>query len=103
MSLNPADATVRLSDLRRAQPAHATLENVLETLVGQIRTCSRLAVFEYEAGSEGFPACADAFRQLADSERQSFNSLLDCLREHLDDMRITTDGGPVAAPEEGRS
>ncbi len=91
MASQRSDGALRLSDLRRAHAADATLENLLSILSGKIQTCSRLAVFEYEAGSEGHSACADALRELADQERQTFNTMLGCLRQYLDAM-------PSAAP-----
>ena len=51
-----------------------------------MQACSRLAVFEYEAGSEGHAALAAAFHDLGATERQSFNMLLDHLRRHLEEM-----------------
>jgi rubrerythrin len=85
----PNDLTagsVRLSDLRRSQAGDASLENLLNTLTGKMQACARLAVFAYEAGNEGHPTLATAFRELADTERQSFNTLLACLHRHLDEM-----------------
>ena len=76
----------RLSDLHQAKAADASLENLLTTLSGKITACSRLAVFEYEAGREGHPALAAAFRELAATERRSFDALLECLHGHLADM-----------------
>jgi hypothetical protein len=75
----------RLSDLRRAKPADTTLENLLQVLNAKLELCARLTVYEYEADTEGHPACAEAFRDLASMERESFNSLLNCLRGYLDE------------------
>lgn len=80
------DTAIRLSDLRSAHAAGATLPNLLSALSAKIDACSRLKVFEYEAGSEGHAQCAAAFRMLAETERQSFHTLLACLREHLDEV-----------------
>jgi rubrerythrin len=88
------DSAVRLSDLRRSQAADATLENLLSTLSAKIQSCTRLAVFAYEAGNEGHPALASAFREVADTERDSFNLLLACLRTHLTEMPASA-GEPV--------
>jgi hypothetical protein len=85
------DTAIRLSDLRTAHAAGATLQNLLSALSAKIDACSRLKVFEYEAGSEGHAQCAAAFRTLAETERQSFHILLACLRQHLDEV------SPVAA------
>src|SRR5688572_17046534 len=91
----------RLSDLRSAQPADATLQNLLGVLSAKLDVCSRLPIFEYEAGSEGYEACATTFRKLAEIERQSFHELLETLRRHLDETtaaeaakRRETPGGP---------
>jgi len=74
-----------LSDLAAAHPADRTLENLLRTLTAKLDLCARLPVFEYEADSEGHAASADAFQQLARSERHTFDDLLRCLRRHLDE------------------
>jgi len=89
-----SERSLRISDLRRAHPADASLENLLNTLTGKIEACARLAVFEYEADSEGHPALARVFHELAGTERESFNTLLTCLRRHLDEM-------PDAKPDHG--
>jgi hypothetical protein len=81
-----SDAALRLSDLRRAQAADVTLENLLSAITGKIQDCARLAVFEYEAGSEGHAELAVAFRDLGDVERESFRTLLEHLRRHLNDL-----------------
>jgi hypothetical protein len=75
----------RISDLRRAKPADTTLENLLQVINGKLELCSRLAVYEYEAQADGHPACAEAFRDLAVVERESFDTLLGCLRDYLDE------------------
>jgi hypothetical protein len=90
-------ATFRLSALQRSHVADATLTNLLSTLTSQIQTCARLAVFEYEAGSEGHTALASAFHELADVERASFTALLSHLRRHLDELP-TEASRPLAHP-----
>ena len=84
------DASLRLSDLRRARAADASLENLLNALTYKIKDCARLAVFEYEAGSAGHQALASAFLDLGDVERESFNTLLDHLRRHLNELPTAT-------------
>ena len=69
-------AARRLNDLRRAQPADASLQNLLGILTAKLELCARLPIFEYEAASEGHESCATAFRELADQERRSFDELL---------------------------
>lgn len=86
MAAEGFDTAIRLSDLRSAHTASATLQNLLSALSTQIDACSRLKVFEYEAGSEGHARCAAAFRSLAETERESFHTLLSCLQEHLDEL-----------------
>jgi hypothetical protein len=82
---NPSDdATRRLSDLRRSQPADATLKNLLSVLSAKLELCASLPVYEWEAGTEGHEVCALAFRHLAEAERHSCNEVLDRLREHLE-------------------
>ena len=76
-------ASRRLSDVSRAHPGDVTLQNLLGVLTAKLDSCRRLPIFEYEAGSEGFSACAKAFRELADAERESVNQLLNCLQDHL--------------------
>ena len=86
MRSDTTDASLRLSDLRRAQAADASLENLLNAITGKIQDSARLAVFEYEAGNEGHDALAVAFRALGEIERESFRTLLDHLRRHLNDL-----------------
>lgn len=78
-----SEATRRLTDLRRAQPADATLKNLLDVLTAKLELCASLPVYEWEAGSEGFEDCAAAFRDLAEAERRSCGHVIDRLREHL--------------------
>ena len=80
------ESSISLSELRSAHAAGATLQNLLSALSAKIDACSRLKLFEYEAGSEGHLHCAAAFRALAETERQSFQTLLVCLRQHLDEV-----------------
>jgi hypothetical protein len=86
---------ISISELRGAQPADATLQNLLSVLSAKLELCSRLPIFEYEAGNEGHHTSAAAFRQLADFERRSFNELLVCLRLHLEETTRTEDPRPT--------
>ena len=74
----------RLSELRRAHPADATLQNLLAVLGSKLELSARLPVFEYEAASEGHHDCATAFEALGRAERAHVNELLTILRAHLD-------------------
>ena len=74
----------RLSELRRAHPADATLQNLLTALGSKLDFCTRLPVYEYEAATEGHEDCARAFEVLAHAERAHVNELLKVLRTHLD-------------------
>lgn len=79
-----SDATRRLSELRRAQPGDATLRNLLSVVNSKLDLCASLPVFEWEAGTEGWPERADGFRELAETERRSCSDLLEQLRIHLE-------------------
>ena len=74
-----------LDDLRRAQPGDATLQNLLRIISTKLDLCGRLPIYEYEAGIEGHRDCAAAFNDLATVERESFNTLVNCLRGHLEE------------------
>lgn len=87
------EATRRLTDLRRAQPADATLRNILRVLDSKLELCATLPVYEWEARSEGFEEAAAAFRSLAEAERTLCASILDRLREQLDLRAGTQQGG----------
>jgi hypothetical protein len=89
---DPSDATRRLSDLRRAQPADATLRNLLRVLNAKLELCASLPVFEWEASSEGDTKRAAAFRDLADAERRSCSEVLEQLRALLE-RRAAQGGG----------
>jgi hypothetical protein len=92
--MDPSQATKRLTDLRRAQPADATLKNLLGVLSAKLELCASLPVYEWEAVSEGYEACARAFRELAEAERRSCSEVIDRLREHLV-QRADTQGGSI--------
>jgi hypothetical protein len=92
--MEPSQATKRLSDLRRGQPADATLKNLLGVLSAKLELCASLPVYEWEAVSEGYDACARAFRELAEAERRSCSEVIDRLREHLV-QRADTQGGSI--------
>jgi AcrR family transcriptional regulator len=89
---------ISITDLRGAQPADATLQNLLSVLKAKLELCSRLPIFEYEAQNEGHATAAAAFRALAEVERRSFDELLECLRKHLDERAQEE---PGAAPHGG--
>jgi hypothetical protein len=89
---DPSDATRRLGDLRRSQPADVTLKNLLGVLNAKLELCASLPVYEWEAGSEGYEECAAVFRRLAEAERRSCTDVIDRLREHLE-QRAHTQGG----------
>jgi hypothetical protein len=79
-----SNAARRLNELRAAQPADHTLQNLLEVLRAKLEICSQLPIYEYEASSAGHDACVALFQRLADVERRSFNDVLAALRQHLD-------------------
>jgi hypothetical protein len=74
------------------------MQNLLVLLSAKLELCARLPVYEYEAGSEGHPACADTFHKLADVERESFDRLLVCLQGHL----AESGAGGAARPQAQR-
>ena len=96
-------AAFRLSKLQRSRAADSTLKNLLATLSGQIQTCSNLAVFAYEADTEGHQALAGAFRDLAQTEQASFNTMLECLRRHLNELPQNAPTAPVRDTRAGAS
>lgn len=77
-------AARRLSELRAAQPGDPTLHNLLGVLSAKLELCARLPIYEYEAESEGHTAPAAAFRRLAAMERESYDTVIAALRQHLD-------------------
>jgi hypothetical protein len=74
----------RLSELRHAYPVDLTLRNLLDVVTLKLDVCARLAVYDYEASSEGHDCDAATFRELADAERRSVGEILGTLRRHLD-------------------
>jgi hypothetical protein len=82
----------RVTDLSKAQPADATLKNLLGALDAKLDFCARLAVFEWEADREGWSECANAFHRLAESERRTCSEVIECLREHLERRASLTTG-----------
>lgn len=79
----PSDDRRRLTDLRRAQPADATMQNLLQVISGKIELCGQLVIYEYEASSEGHTEAAATFRELGEVERSSYESLVKCLTDLL--------------------
>ena len=73
----------RLSDVSRAHPGDVTLQNLLGVLVTKLDSCRRLPLFAFEAANEGHTTCAQAFSELAESERVALDTLLAHLAEHL--------------------
>jgi len=100
MASDPTDATVRLSDLRRAKAADVSLENLLTAVTGKLQTCARLAVFEYEAGSEGHAELALAFHNLAVQKQEDYGVLKQFSAAHL--VRIYADPGSTVQVSAGR-
>jgi hypothetical protein len=89
---DPSEPTRRLSDLRRAQPADATLRNLLGILNAKLELCASLPVYEWEAETEGWTERAEAFRKFAETERRACGDVLDELRAHLE-QRAEMQGG----------
>jgi hypothetical protein len=78
------DASRRIGELRRMQPADATMRNLLALLTTKLEICAGLPVWEWEAGNEGHREQAAGFRALAAAERRSCIDIMDWLREHLE-------------------
>jgi hypothetical protein len=87
------DASLRLSNLRRAQADDPTLKNLLGILTTKLELCSRLPVFEWEAAHEGDANCAATFKRLAEEERRSCSYIIDCLQQHLERRAALAGGG----------
>jgi hypothetical protein len=99
----PPDADPRrLTDLRRAQPADATTQTLFQLLNSKIELCGQLVIYEYEAATEGHEACAEAFRELADVERASYQTLLKCLTNLLAEAPAGSRPVPGTAPRRTR-
>jgi hypothetical protein len=108
MTAEDSSASVLLRDLRRAQPADKTLQNLLSILGAKLNLCGRLPVYVYDADVEGHDDCAAMFRELVDAERASFVALTECLRRHLETtamkptdtrrVRPTDEVSPNSAP-----
>lgn len=78
------DASRRIGELRRMQPADATMKNLLALLTAKLELCEGLPVWEWEAGNEGHREQAAGFRTLADAERRSCVDIMEWLRQHLE-------------------
>lgn len=87
-----SSAARRLSELRKAQPGDPTLQNLLGVLSAKLELCSRLPIYEYEAGTQGHQRAVVAFRHLAAVERESFDEILGTLRHHLDETAAGRSG-----------
>jgi hypothetical protein len=78
------DRFQRFGVLRRAQPADATMKNLLELLTVKLELCERLPVWEWEAGDEGNETCAATFHAVLETERRTCDEVLSSLRAHID-------------------
>jgi hypothetical protein len=74
----------RIGELRRMQPADATMKNLLALLTAKLELCEGLPVWEWEARNEGHREHAAGFRALAADERRSCIDIMEWLREHLE-------------------
>lgn len=92
--LHPDDsrAARRLNDLRASQPGDPTLQNLIAVLTAKLELCSRLPIYEYEAGSQGLQGAAQAFHRLGEVERESFDEVVATLRDHIDHMTPAATG-----------
>lgn len=76
----------RLTELKAAQPADATLRNLVDVLQAKLQLSARLPLLVLEAEQDGDDAGARVFRSLVTQERNQITALLDGLRLHLDAM-----------------
>ncbi len=76
----------RLSELKAAQPADATLRNLIEVLQMKLELSARLPLLVLEAEQDGDDAGAQVFQTLVTQETGQIAALLDGLRAHLDSM-----------------
>jgi hypothetical protein len=74
----------RFGALRRAQPADATMKNLLELLTIKLELCERLPVWEWEAGDEGNETSAATFHAVLETERRTCDEVLSSLHEHIE-------------------
>jgi len=84
----PANRAKRIGDLRRRQPADATLRNLIGVLDAKLDLCATLPVYEWEAGREGHARSAATFHTLVELERRSCNHVIEELRHYLDDFPL---------------
>ena len=78
------NASRRIGELRRMQPADATMKNLLALLSTKLELCAGLPVWEWEAGNEGHREQAAGFRALAAEERRSCLDIMEWLQQHLE-------------------
>lgn len=78
-----------LEDIRSDRVGRETLHNLVLVLEAKLSLAARLGVAEYEAGEDGLPMCADAFRRIADDDRRDIRSLLELLCDQLNALLPT--------------
>jgi hypothetical protein len=76
----------RLTEIKAAQPADATLRNLIEVLQMKLELSARLPLLVLEAEHDGDHAGARVFQTLVTEEKSQIAALLDGLRHHLDSM-----------------
>jgi rubrerythrin len=72
-----------VNELTGAVPADWTLQNLLRAVSARLEALEQYRVFEFQAVNDGYAECAAVFRKVAEDERRSLQTLIDCLRAHL--------------------
>jgi rubrerythrin len=73
-----------VNDLAEATPADWTLQNLLRAVSGRLEALEQYRVFEFQAANDRYDECVAVFRDLAQDERRSLQTLVNCLRAHLE-------------------
>ena len=69
--------------IREAKPVQNSIHDVIQTLSVKLDSAARYGLYQEDAREDGFDDCAELFGRLEQQERDTIDSLMGCLRDHL--------------------
>jgi hypothetical protein len=71
--------------IRTEEPVKNTFHNLVQSLNVKLDSAARYGLYQEDARKDGFDDCAELFAKLQQSEQQEIQSLVRCLRQHIDE------------------
>jgi len=69
--------------IREAKPVQNSIHDLIQTLSVKLDSAARYGLYQEDARDDGFDDCAELFGRLEQQERDTIDSLMGCLRDHL--------------------